>query len=279
MNVSHIKDCSIFSLLNVAMTYDLYGHIVAIDESCVVSNDADIGCHGISTDAETKDSILSCIPDGFEAMNDTEMLDQYSPIFECIEENLTTDQVSTYSCWLDDRTRSIPFGKLSNHLNTIVSNGAPSNGKLWQMPSHWQSSLESMIAGTFRPFPADYYFNLEASSILEDAEKSRLNYLVLAYIRTLLSFEIPQTLNLVAVDDVCDEFAQELIYELRPYIEGDIQSRQTPSPTASLEPSGSPSYIPSGVPSGMPSLFPSGQPSDVPSGAPSGAPSLRSSSA
>lgn len=87
-------------------------------------------------------------------------------------------------------TSYIPWGNLERSLASWASSIPVEDGRFWGFGANWQSSVESVIAGT-----------LHNSSLLLDEERSQLNAWTAQTISQGTAWKF---MNMVGVDNVCD---------------------------------------------------------------------------
>lgn len=239
LDVEFITNCSIFQNLTVEAALNL-GPVLAADAACFVQNyNETLACHGFlpSSDPDAVAAIQACVPDPDTLLgsDSATLIQLFSNVFTCLSTTLTPDLVDVFDCWANSGTEDYPITQLFEYLNITAYTGPPESGWPWLLQALWQTNEDSALLGLFRPFPLpETLFQLTPSSILQDVASSEINRLVLEFVIQLVQNNV--TLNLVGVDNVCDEYGSQLLSVLRST--GNLTTTQpdTTSPTTTMPP-------------------------------------------
>lgn len=239
LGVEFFTDCSIFQTLTVGAALGL-GPVLAVETLCFVQNyNETLACHGFlpSSDADAVAAVQACVPelDTIIGSDTATLIELFSTVFSCLSTTMTPDLVDVFDCWADSGTEDYPIIQLFDYLNATAYAGPPESGLPWQLQGLWQTSQDAALLGLFRPFPLpSSLFQLTPSSILQDAESSEINRLVLEFVIELVQNNV--TLNLVEVDNVCDEYGSQLLPALRSTGNATTTQPDTTSPTTTMPP-------------------------------------------
>jgi hypothetical protein len=112
------------------------------------------------------------------------VVSQYDETINCYGKDFVC-----YDSW-PSNSSSIPWDHLKTYAKESTQNLPVTDGRLWMMQGHWQSTAETVILGT-----------LHFSSLLRDESRSGVN---LWLSETVGDFNFFKNLNLVEVDNICD---------------------------------------------------------------------------